>query len=881
MRALREFLNRLRSSLSRDVTDREMDEEMATHLRLAEEALVRTGMRPEEARRAARVKFGGVERFREASRDEQRIRVLEDLWADMRYAMRVLAKTPAFTLVALGSLALGIGANTAIFSAVDGVLLRPFTYAAPDELVALYVHDEGRDPSSHSVVDYTAITGNARGFASIGAVYPAWGGLTVVGDEGAEQVVGSWVTSGTFATLAVPPQLGRTFSEADDATGAPFTVILSDGFWRSRYAADPSVIGRTIRVQGQPRVVIGVMPPRFRMPGHSEEAIWLPAQLETPTARAPFFMRMYARLKPGVSLSQVQSELRTIAVDVARQYPSAAAASWTYEALPLKEAVVGDLATTMWVLYGTVVLVLLIALANVASLTVVKATTRLPELGLRTALGAGRGRLVRQLLAESMLLCVVGGGLGLLLAYGGVKVLGSLAPADLPQLDLVAVNGRVLLWTLLVTILAAIVVGLTPALAVPHSLRGWLQEGGRGGGAKREGMSVRGAFVAFQFAMALTIAVGAGLLVNSLLRLQAVQPGTITEGLLTARLSPPQPDYPGPERVLAFYETLLAELENAPTVRAVAVSMALPPNRLVMTNPVTPEGMVIDAATSVQAVEELLISPGYFEALGIPVRQGRAFSDTDRDGAPQVAIVNESFVRRYFQDGRALGRWIQFGNPDPESPRVEIVGVVGNVKYQGLESEFEPTVYVPYAQNAWWNSMYLVVRTAGDPTGVVPLIRSKVAELDPNIPLQDVRTIDELLSESVGTPRFRTALVLGFAVVAILLAMTGAYGVMAYSITQRLREMGIRMALGARPADVRRLVLTGGLKLAGPGLVIGLVAAIVLGRVLEDLLYGVGARDPATLAIATGALVVAACVASLVPALRAARAQPAETLRVQ
>ena len=858
-----------------------MDEEIASHLRMAEEAFVQSGMTPEQARRAARLKFGGVERFREAARDEQRVSLLEDFWTDVKYAARILAKTPAFTFVALGSLALGIGANTAIFSAVDGVLLRPFTYAAPDELVAVYVHDEGQEPSSHSVVDFQALTSSARSFASIGAVFPEFGGLTLIGDAGAEQVRGSWLTSGAFKALGVAPQIGRLFSEADDVNGAPYTVILSDGFWRSHFAADPAVVGRTIRVQGEQRLVIGVMPRNFRLPGRAEEQIWLPAQFEKATVRAPFYLRVFARLKPGVSVSQAQADVHAIALEVGRQYPSSAAANWNYTVIPLREAIVGDMATTMWVLYGTVVLVLLIALANVASLSVVKAITRLPELGLRTALGAGRERLVRQLLAESFLLCTVGGVLGLLLAYGGVKVLGRLAPPQLPQLDLVSVNGRVLLWTLAVTIIAAVVVGLAPAIAVPRSLRGSLQSGGRGGGERREGAKARGAFVALQFALALTIAVGAGLLVNSFVRLQSVQPGIVTSGLLTAKLSLPRPDYPEDERVLGFYERLVAELGTVPGVRAAAVSMALPPDQLVMTNPITPEGMVVGPGTTVEALEELLVTPDYFSALGIPFVTGRAFTNADRDGAPEVAIVNEAFVRRFFPDGRGVGRWIQLGEPDPELPRVEIVGVVGDVKYQGLDHEFEPTVYVPYAQHAWWPSMYLIVRTVGEPTGLVPLIRSKVAALDPNIPLQEVRTVDEMLSESVSTPRFRTALVLGFAVVAVLLAMTGVYGVMAYAIAQRFREMGIRMALGARPADVRRLVLTGGLKLAVPGLLIGLAAAVALGRVLEDLLFGVSARDPATLAIATGALVIAACLATIVPALRAARTQPAETLRVQ
>lgn len=876
----REMWSRMRGLFEREIMERELDEEMRFHLEKATERNVKRGMSADEARREALLAFGGMERFKEAARAEHRSRPLEDFWQDLRYGVRTLRRTPLFATVAVISLAVGIGANTAIFSVVDGVLLRPLPVPEPDRLMRVGVHDHGRErPSSFSVADLRAVEA-ARSFASVGAVYREGSGIALTGGQQAETIPGSWITAGVLAAVGVPPALGRGIQPEEDEAGAARVVVLSDEFWRDRFASSREAIGRALMLDGEAYTIVGVMPPGFRLPGYPRDDVWPALQLAPPEWRAPFFLHTFARLAPGVSQAQARAELGAVQNAVKARFPEAPR-TWDYAMSPLKDVLVRDTRTTILVLFGAVALVLLIAAANVANLLLARATTRAPELAVRTALGAGRGRLMRQLLTESILISLLGAIGGLVLAYAGVAVLGSFTPGHLPRFHEITVERRVLLFTAVVALLTGALVGLAPALRVPRSVAGRMGGGGRGGTEGRERARMRGVLVVAEFALALTLLIGAGLLVNSLMRLQEVDPGAQTHGVLTVRLSLPQARYPEDASVAGFYDQLVERVQRIPGVRAAAVSMGVPPNRLMMTNPFTPEGRTYGAQETPPRAEQLLVSPGYFDALRIPILRGRAFAAMDRDDAPRVTIINESMARRYFPGRDPLGRWIQLGDPNPEATRWVIVGIVPDVSYDGLHVSGEPTVYVPYAQNLWWRSMYLIVRTTGEPLAIVPAVRSEVATLDPQVPLREVRTVDALMREAVAEPRFRTLLLGGFAAIALLLATAGIYGVMSYSANQRRRETGIRLALGARPADIVRLLVGQGMRLAAFGVMLGLLGAVAVSGALRSMLFGVGALDPATFAGAAGVLAVVGLLACYVPAARASRADAAMALRTE
>ena len=882
MAFLRDTLVRLSASLRRSTIERDLDDEVQFHIDKLTEKNIASGMTPANARRAALLAFGGRERFKEDARGEVLNRGFEDLRQDLRYGIRMLRKSPGFTAVAALSLAMGIGANTAVFSVLNAVVLQPLPYAEPERLIALTVQsDASKRSGGLSTADFVAVSEQSRTMSAIGAIQRVPGGVTLVGRGDPEQVQATLVTAGVMPALGVSPMLGRTALPGEDRDGGLRTVVLSHRFWRERFAASSTALGQTLTLEGEPHTIVGVMPPGFTLPNRPDDQLWPVLQLTPPEYRAPFWLVVYGRLAPGVSLAQASAELGTIAAAVKARYPDSPP-QWSYLATDLKTSLLGDAPATMLILYGAVALILIMASANVANLLLARSATRLPELALRSALGAGRRRLARQLVTESVLVATIGGAIGLVLAYLGTDVLAAAMPRDMPHVREIRIDGWVLAFTAAIALLAGIGIGLVPALQLPHDRLGLeLHEGGRGSsrGARRRRFT--SALVVGEFALALTVLVAAGLAVNSLLRLQRVEAGVRKEGVLIVKLAIPEARYPEGSHIDAFYDDAMRRVRTIPGITSAAVSMAVPPHRLVMTNPFTPEGKVYAAGESAPVAEELLVSPEYFAALGIPVLRGRTFSDADRDGAPGVAIVNETFVREAFGGADALGRWIQTGDPHPESEKLTIVGIVPDVKYTGLDSKPEPTIYVPFKQALWWRSMYLITRTSGDPLAHVAAVRAAITAIDPQIPLQEVKTMEHLIGESVAEPRYRAVLLGSFGALALVLASAGIYGVLSYTVNQRRRETGVRLALGATAADVMGLVIRDGMRLACIGVAVGVALAIATTRLLSAILYEVSPLDPLTFALMALFLSTVGFLACAIPARRASRTDPMTAIRAE
>ena len=865
---------------------RGLDEEIQFHVDMHARRLEADGVAPDEARRRALVAFGGRERFKEEVRDARGGRWLEDLARDLRFAARGLRRTPGFTVAAVLSLGLGIGANTAAFSAVRAVLLRPLPFPAADRLVNVGVRDDGEaQASSLSDADALALAASPA-FEAFGAYAPAMGGVTLTGQGEPTRLAATQATSGVFRALGTPAHLGRALQPADDAEDAPRVAVLSHAAWRERFGASPGVVGSTLVLDGEAHVVVGVMPPGFRIPGQPAGDLWTALRLGTPRWRAPFWLLGVGRLTPAAAAGGAAAELAAVADDVKRRFPDSPP-QWRYESRELRAWVVRGVRPTLLAMYGAVALVLLMAVTNVANLTLTRATTRAAELAVRTALGAGRRRLVRQLLTESLLVALLGGLLGLALGVAGVRVL-ALLPDDLPRGDEVSLDWLVLVVALGVTLLAGLATGLAPALQAPHRrLALGLREGARTGptGATRR---LRESLVVAEFALALTVLVGAALCVGSLRELQRVDAGVASEGVLVARVTLPRATFPEEAQLEQYLVRLTERAAALPGVAAASVAMGVPPDRLVMSNPYTPQGAVLGPGERAPVAEELLVGPDYFRTLGIPLLAGRAFTDADRGEAPPVAIVNETLARRHFPNGDALGRWLQTGDPNPDAPKLAIVGIVPDVKYVGLDADPAPTIYVPYRQHLWWRSMYVVVRRRCAPSGeacdaaaLAAPLRAAAAEADARVPLQDVRTMDALLSDSVAAPRFRAGLLAAFGLVALALAGTGIYGVVSYGVTQRRRETALRLALGASPGHVVRQVVGGGVRLALVGVALGVPLALAGARLLRELLYGVSPVDPASYALAAAFLALLGVAACLVPARRATRAEPSAVLRAE
>ena len=810
---------------------------------------------------------------------------------DFRYALRGLARSPAFTAIALATLALGIGANTAVFTLVDGVLLRPLPYPAPEELVA--VSHEGRGGEDELPIStglYVVYREHARTLASLGLYQSTVANF--VGEEGeAERVDGQSVTPSLFEVLEVSAALGRTLVAGDAEPGADPVVVLSHALWRSRFGGDRDILGRTVLMDGVSRQVVGVMPAGFAHPD-GQTRLWIPFVIDPTTAPlGSFSPNAVGRVADGATAESVNSELAGLIGRLGDLRPDAGPVlgflrevELTAVVRPLKQATVGDVSRTLWTLLGMVAFVLLIACANVANLLLVRAEGRQRELALRRAIGAGHWDVVRPFLAESLALTLAGGALGVAVAALAVQTTLGLAPAGIPRMSEVGVDLRVLAFTGAVSLLAALLFGLFPSLRFIRSdLSGHLKDGGgRGGTTGRERHRARNTLVVVQVALALVLLVGSGLMIRSLVALLAVDAGFEAEGVLTVRLSVPPGEIAEPAGVADFYRQLQDRLRAQPGVEAVGAIGGLP-----LTGQMGFFGHAIeDHPTAPDAIPPLAFGtfadPGYFETMGIEVVEGRSLAPGDRADGFRGVVVSQAFVERWWPEGDALGKRLRPGGGPGEW--WEIVGVVENVRNRSLEEEPEEIIYYPTvvgepAQPGSIRSRDLVVRVAGDPAAFLPILRREVRDLNARIPLANPRTMQAVVAESASRTSFTMVVLSAASFVALLLGMVGIYGVVSYVVSQRTREIGVRMALGAPRKTVRTMVVRQGMTLAAVGVAIGLVGAFAGSRVLETLLYGVSATDPMTYIGVASVLAAVALLASWIPARRAAGVDPAIALR--
>ena len=812
---------------------------------------------------------------------------MDTLLQDLRYSFRRLVKSPAFTCIVILTLALGIGANTAIFSTVNAVLLRPLPYFEPQRLVTIeHLYPSLDLEAPVSVPGFLDYEKRGRSFESM-AVQSSWQvNLTGVGEP--VRMQGQRVTGKLFATLQVPALMGRTLQPGEDAAGREHVAVVSYDAWQRIFGADPGIVGRTLSLNGESYQVVGVMPSGFRDFFNKTTEIWAPmvftADQLTDDNRTTEFLNLTARMKPGVTVQQAQGEMRTIGEQLKREYPDAYAESWSLLVTGLSISATGEVRPALLVLLGAVGFVLLIACANVANLLLARAATRSKEIAVRTALGATRERLLKQLLTESILVSLAGGIVGLILAYAGVRTLVAMDVRNLPRSEEISIDGTVMLFTLLVSLLAGVLFGLAPAIhtATPD-LHSSLKEGGRGSTGDRGSHALRRTLVVAEVALALTLLTGAGLLLKSFARLQGVDPGFDPDNLLTFNIALPPTRYHNDTAQAAFWDQVFPAIGRVPGVVGVAGTSVMPFGGSWSTGSFEIEGYTAPENQPGPWGDIRVVSPQFFEAMRIPLLRGRYLSEEDRADSRPVAVIDQEFVRRYYPNENPIGKRFTFGPPDgvTDSTRnewIEVVGVVGHTAHEGLDADPRIQLYLPYRQ-ATFPFMAVAARTTGSPDRYVNLVRQAVRSVDPDQPISAVSNMDELLSRSVGQRRLSMMLLSFFSGIALVLASIGIYGVMSYSVTQRSRELGVRIALGADRGDVLRLVLRQGMRLALIGIGIGLAAALALTRLIESQLYGVAATDPGTFVAVAAVLAATALLANLIPAIRAMRMDPAMVLR--
>ena len=872
--------------------ERELDDELAFHLAMREEKLRRAGLAPDVAHREAVARFGDAGSVRDEcltidtqyAREMELMDWLESIVADVRYAARTLRRAPLFTAVAIVTIALGIGATSAVFSLVDGILLRPLPYPQPDRLVQFMQSypEKGLSTWTLSQANVTIYAERARSFSHFAAYMPRL--QTIGGAERPEQVQASMVTSAFFDVMAVPPMLGRTFRPQEFVPHQSNAVILSYGFWQTHFAGDPGAVGKTLLIEGNPTPIVGVMPPRFTF-GSSGTKLWMPFGLDR-NQKWGWSLSGVARLAPGVTVAQATHETTDIIWAMGREDPNLvsrsdpppAGAGLKTIVTPLRDAIVGDSTRNLIVLQSAVVLILLIAVANVATLLLARGATRTRELALRSALGASRPRVVRQLLTESIVLSVAGAVLGVGLAAAALKALPHLPITFLPRADEVRLDSRVLLFTLGVAVVAGLLFGVIPAWhGRRHGLATDLTSGQRGN-SQRSTRRVNGALVAAQIALSLVLLIGAGLALKSMRRLLALDFGFRPEGVTSILVPLPSQRYSGPnngKRITQFTNDVIARLRMLPGVRNAAASWGTP------FNGAGSDGYRIEGHESAAAGGDepqtgtIAVSPGYFATLGIPLLRGRDFDATDRDSSLQVAIVDETLAKRFWPDGNAVGhRILMTGSTN----WLSIVGVVGAIRDVNPADPPMPHTYFPYSQGPG-RFVDVTVRTAGDSRVIIPSVLRTIALLEPGAPLDNVRSLDDLIRSTLSDRRLMETLLGAFAVLALTLATVGIYGVMSLFVTNRQREFGIRLAVGAEPASLVRLVMRQGLLLAGSGVALGVMGALLATRSMRALLYDVSPTDPLVFTVLPLVLLLVAMASCWLPARRATRSDPLDALR--
>ncbi|HUH12674.1 MAG TPA: ABC transporter permease [Longimicrobiales bacterium] len=885
----RQLRRRLRALARRSSVEREMDEEMRLHLELEAEDLARTrGLSPAQAWRQARLAFGGVERHKEEARDARRTRPLEDLARDAAYAVRGLRRSPGFATVAVLTLGLGIGGTAAIFSVVRGVLLRPLPYPEHEALVTVwsrFLPESGFDfpqfwVSPPEFLDYRE---ENRSLAELAAYSTVGVTLTGAGAE-PQRVQGAMVSGDFFRTLGIEAALGRVLRPEDDPPGGTARVVMGHGLWRSRYGGDPAVIGRTMVVDGEAFEVVGVMPAGFAYPS-PQTVLWGPIGLDPANRsnRGNHFLELVGRLAPGVSLAQARAEMATLMARWKEEYPETHTGHFLI-VNSLMDDMVGSVRGALWVLLGAVAFVLLIACANVANLILARNEARRQELAVRGALGAGRRRLIQQLLTDSLILAFGGGLLGVLLAWAGMRGILGLGAGSIPRADAVSLDAGVLLFALGVTLVTALLFGLAPALrSGARAPADALASGGRSGVGGRRAARLRAGLIVAEVALAVVLVAGAGLMLRSFGALTAQDPGFRPEGLLMAQLALPSRSYGDIAAVAAFHRELTTRLGILPGVVSVSGASDLPLYEAPPNVDFEIDGAPApDPGEPARSGDLVFALPDYPETMGIRLLEGRFFTPSDDVAAPRVAVVNRTASRIFWRERSPIGARIRTAGGDGSRPWSTVVGVIDDVRWEGLDADPRPAYYLPVAQPAWRPStLYYTLRVAGDPLALGPAVRRTVAGMDERLPLIRLSAMEELVGDSVARPRFVTVLLALFGAVALSLGAIGIYGVVSYGVTRRRRELGIRMALGAGRAATALLVLAQGMRLALVGVALGLVLAFATTRLMAGLLYGVSPTDPLTLAAVSGVLLGVAAAACWLPALRAVRVDPVASLRAE
>ena len=879
------------------VREAEIVEELSQHLEEEYERALTSGSSEDEARQRVLEQIAASDLLhRELKQVERRVsqepvapgaesktNLFGDLTQDIRYALRVLAKNPAFTFIAVIALALGIGANSAIFSVVDAVLLRPLPFKHPEQLAmvwenAAHMGFPRNTPSPANFLDWRKQT---QSFTGMAAMAERSFNLTGVGEP--ERLEGRRVSANLFELLGVPALLGRTFGPDDDRPGT-HVVLLSYSLWQRRFGSDPAVIGRALTLNGESYTVVGVMPQLTQLPGYENvnDQLWVPIAFPSEEAaqRGNHFLEVIARRKPVVTLKQAQAEMETISARLAQQYPDYNTRIGAV-VVPLHEQVVGDIKPALLVLLGAVGFVLLIACANVANLLLARAAVRQKEISVRLALGASQSRLVRQFLTESVLLAMFGAGLGLLLAFFGLRALRTFIPPSISQVETINIDARVLIFTVLVAVVTGIAFGLAPAIHGSRlNLNDTLKEGGRDS-AGGVGNRARGLLVIGEVAVSFVLLIGAGLLINSFFHLRNLDPGFRADHLLTMKLDLSEVKYPDRERRAAFFDEVMRRVRELPGVRSTAVAGNLPLTYNGDSMTISVEGVSDPPTDQRPDVIFRAIGPGYFNTMGIPIVRGRDFTDQDKADSKDLVVISEKTAQHFWPGQDPIGKRLKPGSSTSKSEWREVIGIVKDVRQNDLIAPPKMQMYFTYRQLKDIAANALVVRTTIEPMILAGSVRNAIWSVDKDQTVADIYTMDHIVATAVARQRFSMVLLGVFAALALLLASVGIYGVMSYSVAQRTREIGIRMALGARRADVLQMTVRQGLKLVGAGMILGLGAAFLLTRVMATLLYGISATDPMTFIGISVVLLAVAILASYVPALRATKVDPITALRAQ
>jgi putative ABC transport system permease protein len=873
---VRQRADRERRELSVDVVD-----ELACHLADLHATAVRNGASDADARRMALDTLNAASFLELSKRPRARSRGTVFMKSDLIYAVRRLRKKPLFTAAAVLTLALGIGANSAIFTVVNAVLLRPLPYPAPDRLMMLWTYNprQGYNKDVSAYPNFDDWRRQSASFQGMTAYVGANFTLTQAGDPA--QIGGAIVTPGFFETLGVAPALGRTFGAREGAAGGARVAILSHGLWQTRFGGDPAMVGRTVMLNSVSHEVLGVMPASFAHP--ETAAVWTPLApserlVPLMQSRSSYWLQVVGRLKPWIDRRAAQSEMDMIASALERQYPDANAGIGV-RLVPMHEEIVGDVRQPLLILFGTAVLVLLIACANVANLLLARAASRQRELAIRTALGAGRRRLIAQLLTESLVLATVGGAAGLLLAAWGIQALPSLAPSNLPRLTSVRFDTSVILYTSLASLVTGLVFGAAPALQSAAATAGeFLKERGRAESQGTRGRRLRAAFAIAEVAVALVLVIGAGLLVRSFVAMNKMDLGFDARGILAVRVELPRARYSQDTQITAFFNDLASRLRALPGVQSIGLGSSIV--RAPQSSTLSVQGRTAqDPNVPNLSVPYDSVTPEFFTTLRIPLRRGRLFTSADGPATQRVVVVNESLARRFFPDDDALGKRVTYDDPtDAQARWLTIVGIVADTRRGGVDREPRAELYYPLTQLPD-RRMYVLVRTSGDPLALVRPAQAQVWAIDSNQPTASVRSVEAILADAQANRRFTTLLLGLFSIVALALAAIGIYGVIAYSTAQRVQEIGIRMALGASRTNVLTSVLKEAVMIGVVGLALGMAAALALTRFLSGLLFGVGARDPMTFVALPLVLLLVAVLAALIPATRAVRVNPLIALR--